>query len=593
MLFPEKMVYLKIRIPEDKIDEEIKNIGLSGLLHIDASKGEKLFRSDEKEVEYLLKKTEKFMDILGIKKRSKWDGKEYSTQEIQSFVLELEKEISKISNIKKEIEKEERKLNLAKEILKASRGYLDIPQLLKRLNHIKICIGIVSSDNFEPLKISLNAYGVFVVYGEMSNNSIWFSAFYTQDTEEKLRSSISKNQAEILAEDYFKPEKEKEIRTKKAFTQKLLKDVKRRFLNRLIKYNGYLNAKLKMIKAKQPVERENGFYVIWGWIPEKKIKIFKRYLKHSEIDIFPPGDNAPVLLKTPDFFKPFERMVMGFSYPKYGEINPTIPFALTFLIFFGIMFGDVGHGIVLILSGILMGKKYPDPSKIFILSGLSSSIFGLFYGSFFGFHGLFPFALISPVHNIEELLYFSIAVGTVVLSLSFILNIISLYRRKKIKALFFGEGGVLWLLIYWYILGIFVKLIVFKMNVFYDLLLLGFMLLTVFIFIYIKSRSVTESFINLMREILESITNTVSFIRLGAFALAHSTLFLAVFTVAKFLETEKGGGFFYWLTIVAGNIFIILLEGIIVAIQTLRLEYYEFFKRFFEGGGTPYRPFKI
>lgn len=593
MLFPEKMVYLKIRIPEDKIDEEIKNIGFSGLLHIDASKGEKLFRSDEKEVEYLLKKTEKFMDILGIKKRSKWDGKEYSTQEIQSFVLELEKEISKISNIKKEVEKEERKLNLAKEILKASRGYLDIPQLLKRLNHIKICIGIVSSDNFEPLKISLNAYGVFVVYGEMSNNSIWFSAFYTQDTEEKLRSSISKNQAEILAEDYFKPEKEKEIRTKKAFTQKLLKDVKRRFLNRLIKYNGYLNAKLKMIKAKQPVERENGFYVIWGWIPEKKIKIFKRYLKHSEIDIFPPGDNAPVLLKTPDFFKPFERMVMGFSYPKYGEINPTIPFALTFLIFFGIMFGDVGHGIVLILSGILMGKKYPDPSKIFILSGLSSSIFGLFYGSFFGFHGLFPFALISPVHNIEELLYFSIAVGTVVLSLSFILNIISLYRRKKIKALFFGEGGVLWLLTYWYILGIFVKLIVFKMNVFYDLLLLGFMLLTVFIFIYIKSRSVTESFINLMREILESITNTVSFIRLGAFALAHSTLFLAVFTVAKFLETEKGGGFFYWLTIVAGNIFIILLEGIIVAIQTLRLEYYEFFKRFFEGGGTPYRPFKI
>ena len=148
-------------------------------------------------------------------------------------------------------------------------------------------------------------------------------------------------------------------------------------------------------------------------------------------------------------------------------------------------------------------------------------------------------------------------------------------------------------MIYWYILGILVKVFVFRTNIFYDLILLGLMLFTVFIFIYIKSRSITESFINLMREILESITNTVSFIRLGAFALAHSTLFLAVFTVARFLETEKGGGFFYWLIIVAGNIFIIILEGIIVAIQTLRLEYYEFFKRFFEGGGTPYRPFKI
>ena len=593
MIFPEKMVYLKITIPEEKIDEEIKNIGKSGLLHIDTSKGKPLFRSEEKNVEYLLKKTEKFLDILGEKQKSKWDKKEYSLEEIHSFVSELEKEVSRISNLRKEIEREERRLNLAKEILKASKEYLNIQELIKKLKIIKIRCGVIPSDNIEPFRISLKVYGILVVHGEITYNSAWFIALYTEDTEKILRSSISRNQAEVIPEDYFKPEKEDQIKTKKVYLENLIKDLKKRYLNKLVKYNAYLRAKLKIIKAKQPVEQEDNFYIIWGWIPEKKIKQFKSQIKYSTVEIFPAGDNAPVLLKTPDFFKPFEKMIMGFSYPKYGEINPTIPFALTFLLFFGIMFGDVGHGIVLVILGLFLKKKYPDPSKIFVLSGVSSAIFGLFYGSFFGFHGLFISALISPVHNIQEMFSLSIGVGIAVLSISFVLNIISLYRRKKIKALFFGEGGVLWLLIYWYILGIIVKVIVFKINVFYDLILLGFMLFVVFIFIYIKSRSITESFIKLMREILESITNTVSFIRLGAFALAHSTLFLAVFTVARFLEAEKGGGFFYWLTIVAGNIFIIILEGIIVAIQTLRLEYYEFFKRFFEGGGVPYKPFKI
>ena len=593
MIFPEKMVYLKIRIPEEKIDEELKNIGLSGLLHIDTSKGKPLFKLEEKKVEYLLKKTEKFLDILGIKRRSKWDRKEYPMEEIQSFVLELEKEVSMISNLKKEIEKEERKLSLARDILKASKEYLNIPELIKKLKVIKIRCGVIPLDNVEPFKISLQAYGIFVVYGEITYSSVWFAALYTDDTEEILNSSITKNQAEVVPEEYFMPKKEDQIKTKSRYLENLINDIRKKYLNKLVKYNSYLKAKLKIIRAKQPVEQEDGFYVLWGWIPEKKIRQFKSYIKYSSVEIFPAGDNAPVLLKTPDFFKPFEKMIMGFSYPKYGEINPTIPFALTFLIFFGIMFGDVGHGIVLVILGLFLRKKYPDPSKIFVLSGVSSSLFGLVYGSFFGFHGVFPFALISPVHNIQELLFISIGVGIAVLSISFVLNIISLYRRKRIKALFFGEGGVLWLLIYWYILGILVKVIVFRMNIYYDLILLGFLLFVVFVFIYIKSRSITESFINLMREILESVTNTVSFIRLGAFALAHSTLFLAVFTVAKFLETEKGGGFFYWLTIAAGNIFIIILEGIIVAIQTLRLEYYEFFKRFFEGGGIPYKPFKI
>ncbi|MDQ7055072.1 MAG: V-type ATPase 116kDa subunit family protein [Persephonella sp.] len=150
-----------------------------------------------------------------------------------------------------------------------------------------------------------------------------------------------------------------------------------------------------------------------------------------------------MLLKTPSVFKPFERLIQNFSYPKYGEINPTVPFALSFLVLFGVMFGDVGHGLVLVAVGYFLKQKYRDAGEIFILSGLSSAFFGFLYGSFFGFHDLIPHLLFSPIKNINSILIMSLVIGVIMLSLSFLLNIISLFRRKKIKALIAGEGGLL------------------------------------------------------------------------------------------------------------------------------------------------------
>ena len=89
------------------------------------------------------------------------------------------------------------------------------------------------------------------------------------------------------------------------------------------------------------------------------------------------------------------------------------------------------------------------------------------------------------------------------------------------------------------------------------------------------------------------ITNTISFLRVGAFALAHGALFMAVFSIAQIISESHGESFFYWLAIIIGNSVIIVLEGVVVTIQTLRLEYYEFFKRFFKGGGLPYQPYTI
>ncbi|WP_457625994.1 V-type ATP synthase subunit I [Persephonella sp.] len=592
MLFPEKMLYLKISIPAGKLDEEIKNIGTAGVLHIDDRKGKRVFASEEKRVEYLYRKTEEFLDILGITGRKKWKGEDIDINRIEDFVYKIGEELSRISNLKKELRKMKKISATAKSVKKLSREILNPEKLFKELKHIKLVSGIIPDENLEPFLLSLKAYITFTVHGRLSEGSLWFFVFYLEEEYPRIKNLLKKNQAELIPEEYFFEEKEEEIKKKEEKIKNLLDGIKNRYIEKLLDYNSFLKLRYKIAKAKQPLEVQGDYYIIYGWIPAKKLKLFKKFVKYSKIETFPAGEDAPVLLKTPEFFKPFERIIKGFSYPKYGEINPTVPFGITFLIFFGIMFGDVGHGLVLSTAGFILRKKYRDLGSVLVLSGVSSSSFGLLYGSFFGFHDLIPHLFISPIYDVEKLLIFSIAVGITVISLSFILNIISLLRRKKIKSLIFGEGGMLWLLIYWYSIGIFVKAVVFELDIKWDLIFLFLIVFVAFFYIYKKSRSATQSVINLFRELLETITNTVSFVRLGAFALAHASLFLAVFTVARLLESAEKG-IIYWLVIVAGNIFIIVLEGIIVTIQTLRLEYYEFFKRFFEGGGVPYRPFRL
>jgi V/A-type H+-transporting ATPase subunit I len=124
-------------------------------------------------------------------------------------------------------------------------------------------------------------------------------------------------------------------------------------------------------------------------------------------------------------------------------------------------------------------------------------------------------------------------------------------------------------------------------------MILSLLLLVIFVQMLRKTAQKTQAVIDFLRAFMDTITNTISFLRVGAFALAHGALFMAVFSMAKMISETYGESFFYWMLIIVGNVVIIVLEGVIVTIQTLRLEYYEFFKRFFKGGGTPYQPYNL
>ena len=102
-----------------------------------------------------------------------------------------------------------------------------------------------------------------------------------------------------------------------------------------------------------------------------------------------------------------------------------------------------------------------------------------------------------------------------------------------------------------------------------------------------------KQFIDVMDVVIRYLASTVSFVRTAAFALAHGGLFIAVFSLADILGQLKGGGLWYWVAIIVGNVIIIALEGLVVSIQTIRLEYYEFFSKFFKGGGERFQPLKV
>ncbi len=102
---------------------------------------------------------------------------------------------------------------------------------------------------------------------------------------------------------------------------------------------------------------------------------------------------------------------------------------------------------------------------------------------------------------------------------------------------------------------------------------------------------IVQSLAEVLEKFISMFSNTMSYVRVGAFAIVHAGFTGAVFVIARLLGEE--GSFAYWTTVVLGNLFVIGLEGFIVAIQTMRLHYYEFFSKFFQGGGSAYEPLAL
>jgi len=451
-------------------------------------------------------------------------------------------------------------------------------------------------ESMELLRLSMKQKGLLQVEVPLFAQTGAVALFYEVEDEREITNALTTFKAVEILPHYLSLkafEAHQDMLSRLQEDKKVLAERSRESLQYM---QGRLNNLHALEEAKSSLNEVNGRLTLLGWIPKKKGEIFALELDHAIVTYNAVEGEAPVLLQTPPSLKPFEKLISNFSYPRYGEVNPVLPFAFSFLLLFGIMFGDVGHGLILTLLGWLVKKyssKYADLGQIYYLSGLSSTFFGFLYSSIFGLHDLLPQLMFTPIENVEATILFSIGIGIMIISLSFFLHIVTALKRKEFSLLFVSEGSVLWLLVYWFSIGIAVKSLVQQLSIFYEVIILGALLLIIFIQMLRHTREKSQAVIDLLREFMDTITNTISFLRVGAFALAHGALFMAVFSIAKIISEVHGESFCYWMSIIIGNIVIIVLEGVVVTIQTLRLEYYEFFKRFFKGGGIAYHPYTL
>ena len=390
----------------------------------------------------------------------------------------------------------------------------------------------------------------------------------------------------------------------------------------LVRIRNRIDLTRTLLRARVLFGKVDRSYLVSGWIPATLVAKLKEALAQelgdrAEVEVLSPEAipgaregvlKIPILFNNPYLLRPFERLTKAYGTPDYGEVEPTAFLAVSFLLMFGLMFGDVGQGGVLFLLGYVIFRRffrYTDYGVILMECGVASVIFGFLYGSVFGVEDLLPALWFSPMKDIAYFIKIAVLFGVGAISLGLILSFINALRLKTSRL---PGAGLLAALIYWVLAGLGVRYLLtgaFAWDFWVAAGVCGVTLLMGVIYILQRlwlapppAETVTEGAgIRLMEGIIEVVdgtirfvANTISFIRIAAFALAHAGLFIAVFSLADTLNRMGGGGVVYWLTIAVGNVVIILLEGLVVSIQIVRLEYYEFMSKFFHGGGEPFKP---
>lgn len=364
----------------------------------------------------------------------------------------------------------------------------------------------------------------------------------------------------------------------------------------------------------------NTFYILCGWMTERNAVLFQKEIKEDDNTFFFVEDDhnnllngPPTKLKNPRLFKPFEMFIRMYGVPAYYELDPTILLSLTYAFLFGFMFGDAGQGLALLLGGLLLYKaKRVDLAAIVSCCGFFSTIFGFLFGSVFGFESIIEPLWLRPASQMSTLPFIgklntvfivAIALGMGLIVLTMILNIVNGIRQRNPEEAWFDTNGLAGLVFYGSVL---VTVLLFMNGQtlpgsFVLTLMFGLPLLVIFLkepltaIVTKQSKIMPDSkvmffvqgFFEMFELLLSYFSNTLSFVRVGAFAVSHA----AMMEVVLMLAGAESGGSPNWAVVIIGNLFVCAMEGLIVGIQVLRLQYYEIFSRFYKGTGREFKPY--
>ena len=570
-------------------------------------------------VKEYIKKCEKVLDELQIEKDD-----DYWNYNIINSVSEIKEKIDNINNqyteyINKivDLEKENELMQKNYDIIKNLVSVDSKIENLYNLKYMKFRYGTVPTKNLEEINRKID--NTDAIYFELKREEeyTWIlyltteeflgkvdSFFNVQDferiwlpkeasgTPEEFINQIEKN----IKENLTKIDKEKEeLRNLRIDAKEILIGAYKQLL---------LYENVNILK-KYIVHDQNGTFYIVLWVSKDNAENIKSILsnyKNVDYDIFDDDEDiqAPTKLKNIKIFRPFETLIKMYGVPNSKEIDPTGLVAITAFIMFGFMFGDVGHGLVIFILGLILAKRKASLGPVLAIGGISSIIFGVLYGSVFGKEDIIKPILISPMDNIQTMLISGIAVGSIFILIAMIFNIINGIKNKDLQKSVFDKNGISGFLLYGLILAdvavYFLKgqmLIPINVIVIVSIILILLILFGDTISSKLEKKKeqaktpMVEKIFEIIEMTLSFASNTISFLRLAAFAINHVGLCMAVYLLA-----DMSSGVGNIAIAIIGNIVVIALEGLIVGIQVLRLEYYELFSRFYEGNGREFKSIK-
>lgn len=366
---------------------------------------------------------------------------------------------------------------------------------------------------------------------------------------------------------------------------------------------------------------ESEHFILCGWMQEADAIKLKDEIRQDKKVSFMfedehegPLGGPPVKLENPKFLKPFELLIKMYGLPDYKEFDPTWFVALSYTIIFGMMFGDVGQGLCLFVGGMLLYKiKKMDLAAVIGVAGIFSTIFGFMFGSIFGYEDIIEPLWLRPTESMTDLPFigklntvfaYAILLGMILILLMMVFNIVNAARAGELKEVLFDHNGIAGLVFY----GAVVVCVMLFMtgNTLPGTIVLVVMFVIPLILMALKEpllkllfkhgaeesqgigMFISQAFFELFEVLLSYFSNTLSFVRIGGFAVSHASMMAVVLMLAG----AENGGMGNIFVIILGNLLVSGLEGLIVGIQVMRLEYYEMFSRFYRGGGREFKPYK-
>lgn len=537
-------------------------------------------------------------------------GEKDTLRQIDFRSKKLAEEVNALTLYKRELEAQLSSLQAKRNKILQLRTRAPVESFFS-LKSVKGYVGTIPKDEEETFRAAIA--GDTLTYESIPEENGHFIAFFVK-REHAKKTDMALSQHGFLALDI--KELEGYIGTPSAIEPKLSSEITKlgkklaqtgKELSRHAKENTdfLLSAepvlKEELLKAEAPLRFGNTkeLFVVTGWVAASRVidatkAITKAAQDKIHIDVEVPGheEDVPVKLKNPAPMDSFESLIRLFSWPKYGEIDPTALMAFTLPLFFGMMLGDIGYGVIALFTFLFLRKRFPAGKPIFnvlILASVSTIIFGFLFGELFGLEviaGYHLWHVLSRAHDVEALLFISFAIGLIHVNFGYALGFINEYKSHglwmaithKLSWVIIEFSFAIWLFL------------LFDVQFFgiTDWLWPAVVVSAIGLYLLYKG----EGGIGIV-EIPSLISHTVSYVRIAAVGLA--SVFLAIL-INNFVGILFAKGIWWFVLlgiplIVLGHGFNLALGVLSPFLHSLRLHYVEFFTKFYRGGGKEFTPF--